>query len=668
MKIKLTKKDKSLFLFILSLIVILWGIFSFFSFLVSNFSSNSSNISKIAVNDKNKWFNVSRPLKVGDLEDRVILLDFWTYACVNCIQALPEIKALEKEYGSKLTVIGVHSAKFVNEKDSKAIRKAILKYDINHPVINDDNLKIWNSFKISSWPSFVLINPKGNIIATYVGEEDIPRLKSEVKEVISKFKYQLNRASLPIMLEGANLIGNVLDFPTKLEYSSNFSYQKYKNPALFIANSGANNIIVSSLSGDIIVKIGSKVDGFLDGDFSEASFSAPQGLLYDNGKLYVADKGNHALRLIDFKEEKVTTLIGSSKKGSFIDKKTSAKDVDLASPTDIEFFPDKNHIVIANSGTHQILSYDLKKEEVSVLAGSGVEGIEDGKYPKNSLAQTADMDVFNKKLYFVDSKTSSLRVLDSKGEVETLIGKGLFDFGNKDGSKEEALMQHPLGLLVDDTGAYISDSFNHVIRKYSFSSKKISSLVGSKVRGEDLGSAKSTEFDEPEGIKSILGNFYISDSNNNRIVLVNRGTLKSGVLDIMPPLRLSKEGFLEYLPNLQRAPTINVVNDEEISFKININKGWKINENGPSFLNLLELVKNDQANLIATFDWNSIEHNKIKLPKLKIGVDYILQGVIYYCEDKKNSLCYIKSYEQQIIANQESKSKEIEMKLGFDAS
>lgn len=663
-KLNLSKKDKSLLLLIATALVVLWGLYSAISHVFFSATFHSSDISKIITKEKKQWFNTSRPLEISDLKDRIILLDFWTYACVNCIQALPEIKKLEQTFGNKITVIGVHSGKFDNEKDGLSIKKAILKYGINHPVVNDSDFAIWNNFQAQAWPTFILINPNGRIVSTYLGEQGAAEIMPDVKKLVSKFRYQLNRDPLPIMLEKYNVIGNVLNFPSKLSYTSSFSYKSQKLPVLFIANSTQNNIIISSLAGDIITKIGSGNKGFKDGDFFSASFNAPQSLLYNSGKLYVADTGNNALRLIDFKKGKVTTLFGSGKRGDIFEGASEAAgSIDLASPTDIEFFPNNKKIVIANSGTHQILSYDIDKKTVSVLAGNGIEGIDDGKYPNNSLAQTADMSAFGGKLYFVDSETSSLRVIDKSGEVKTLIGKGLFDFGHKNGSKSEALMQHPLGLTVDDTGAYISDSFNHSIRKYNFSTKKLYDFLGGKTKGDKLGAKNDIEFDQPEGIVSILDNFYIVDSNNNRIVVVNRKNLKSKLLDVMPPLQLQKESFLQYLPNLQKVDKIKIKSESEITLKINIEKGWKINKMGPSFINLLDPVKSNQANLISTFDWHSVMEKVIKLPKLEEG-DYVLQGTIYYCEDKKNALCYIKSYEQKIVADDDVDNVEIELKLG----
>lgn len=219
-------------------------------------------------------------------------------------------------------------------------------------------------------------------------------------------------------------------------------------------------------------------------------------------------------------------------------------------------------------------------------------------------------------------------------------------------ANKDAGLQHPLGLSVDDTGAYVVDSFNNKIRKFDFNSKQLRDFAGSKIG-----------FDEPDGIVAVLDRFYVVDTNNNRVLAVNRGNSEAEVLDVMPPLRLPKEGFLEYLPNLHSLEKISVKKDEEIAFKIEMKDGWKINGEGPSFVNLLELTSEKQADMVASFDWNSIKNKEMKLPKLSSGKNYLLQGTIYYCEDKKGALCYVKSYEQNMSADGDGAS-EIKITLG----
>lgn len=641
------KKNISLILLISASLIAVWVLFKTLSSIYFAINSKSLDLAETIIkqDNHNQWLNLADDLKVSDLKNRVILLDFWTYDCVNCLQVNSKIKELEQEFGSKLTVIGVHCSNFESAKNTAAVRKAVIKYDIDYPVINDQNLAICNSFKPESienieLPTAILLDYHGQVSRKYIGRNDINKhLKEDVSKLIAKYNYRLNRDLLPILLEKNKITGHVLSFPTRLEYVKDFEYNGARFPAMFIANSGKNNIIISSMAGEIIATIGSLRQGFDDGDFDTASFDLPNGMVYKNHKLYVADTNNDAIRVVDFKENKVSTLIAGE-----ISNQNDSSAITLSSPTDIKFYPDADNIIIASAGNNQILQYDLTKQTSKIIAGDGQNGIKDGKYPQNSLAQTSSLAVFGQKIYFVDAKSSSLRVIDKDGTLTTLAAKGVAE-------SEKSLLEHPLSLTVDDTGIYIADSYNNSIKKYDFSSHKINNFIGTKNSGNNLGSKGNTEFDEPNGIVSVIDKFYIADSNNDRIVVINRGNLKSSILNVMPPLRLPKDGLLEYLPNLQKLKNIEVNAKELVTIKINLPSGYKINELGPSFINLLKLTKNNQADLIANFDWRVIKNREIKLPKLNIGKNYILQGTIYYCSNQANSLCFINSYEQKISAS-----------------
>ncbi len=663
MAIKISQKDKSLILFIITVFVVLWFAFSFLTNLIFSsafFKSDASKIISLYDDEEQRWLNLARKLEKKDLKSRIILLDFWTHSCVNCLHAIPEIKQLEKEFGNKILVIGVHSGKFENEKDIESIRKAVLRYKIHHPVINDSMLKIWNEFEINARPTFVLIDPRGRVKETYIGENDIKYARKDIKKLVEKYRYHLNRDELPILLEKNKIIKTVLNYPTKISYSKNFAYKSYSGPAFFVANSARNSVIVAKENGEIITQIGLKDSGLQDGIFDVARFNFPSGILYSDGVLYVADTQNHALRAINFKSGRVETLIGNKEMGQVLKGETDALNFSLALPLDLEFFGDKNKIAIANSGTNQILLFDVKTKKIKPLAGSGIEGNVDGKFPKNSLAQTSSLSFYDDKLYFIDSSTSSLRVYEKDGNVRTLIGNNISDFGgHKNGDKKTALMQHPLDLFVNKNGIYISDSFNHKIRKYQFNSKEIKDLFGDK-RGNSIG--EDAEFDEPDGVVVVDNNMFVVDANNNRIVKINFDKMKSSLLNVMPPLQLPHEGFLQYLPNLNVVKKA-LVKSEGVEIKINFaEESYKINEKGPSFINLLELVSENKANLIKTFDWNLIKNDEIKLPDLQKNKKYILQGTIYFCEDKINALCFIASYEQEIeVVNDGEKIIKIEL-------
>ncbi len=661
-KMKISKKDISFILFLISSLIVIWVCCSALSHLYFAARFKSLDLSKLIIKEDNtdKWLNLARDLKISDLKNRVILLDFWAYDCVNCLQVNSKIKELEQKLGSKLAVIGVHCARFDASKDVKEIRKAIIKHDIDYAIINDQNLAVCNNFKANQLPTAIIIDPHGEISNNYVGNNEIEkRLEKDLKKMITKYNYQLNREQLPILLEKNKINGHVLASPTKLEYAADFEYNRVKRPVIFIANSGKNNIIISSLSGEIIAKIGSNHPGFEDGDLESSSFNFPNGLIYKNHKLYVADTNNNAIRIVDFNENKVSTLIADQIPAQDDEK----NNINLSSPTDLKFYPDAENIIIASAGTNQILQYNLEKQTAKIIAGNSEDGIVDGKYPKNSLSQTLALAVFHSKIYFIDAKSSALRVIDQNGEVTTLIGQGILKFGNQNGDKSEALMQHPSGLVVDDTGVYITDSYNHIIKKYDFLNHKISNFFGAKNKGDNIGSKEKTEFDEPSGVISLLDKFYIADSNNDRIVIVNRGDFKATILNVMPPLKIIKEGLLEYLPNLQKLENLKVSAKEQVSLKINLPNNYKINESAPSFINLLALTKKNQADLVVNFDWNAVRNKEIKLPILDAKKDYLLQGTIYYCNIQPNSLCYISSYEQKIKAINSEKNNLININL-----
>ena len=110
-----------------------------------------------------EWLNTDQPLALdGNLKGHVVVLDFWTYCCINCMHILPDLEYLEQKYADQpVMVIGVHSAKFETEREAENIRQAIQRYRIHHPVIVDQDFAVWNSFGASAWPTFAIIDSSG---------------------------------------------------------------------------------------------------------------------------------------------------------------------------------------------------------------------------------------------------------------------------------------------------------------------------------------------------------------------------------------------------------------------------------------------------------------------------------------------------------------------------
>ncbi len=590
-----------------------------------------TNIHK-AIVQETEWLNVSRPLTAEDLRGRILLIDFWTFCCINCMHVIPDLHYLEKKFGGKLTVIGVHSAKFANERDQENIRNAVLRYGIEHPVVNDAGFRIWKSFGVQAWPTLLLINPKGGIEEVYSGEGHREDLERDIAGLIEEYEKELSMDPLPFAPEAIKASPSALQFPGKFIYEKDIEGA----PAFFVSDSGNNRVLGVRSSGDIFLSIGGDKAGFLDGDFKRAAFYNPQGLLYRDGMLYVADTGNHALRKIDFREKRVSTIAGTGEQA--YDRRVSDKDAlktKLASPWDLAFYPSDAFIAIAMAGTHQLWTYDIKNGTVSVLAGNGRESIDDGRYPYNSLSQPSGLAVYDEKLYFVDSETSSLRVLEN-GEISTLIGTGLFDFGLADGPQGKGLMQHPLGVYADATGVYVADSYNHAIRHYDPKTGVLSTISGDGKRGP---------LNEPNDILRVNGALYVLDTNNHAIRVLWNDAITT--LEVMYPGVAPVLSPAGDFPNLLPSEPLDVKAGWPVMGAVGLPDGWKINAEAPSRLSLFTAA----GKHLASYETKALAALRVALPELAANQEYVLQGTLYYCEDRVGALCLIQSVHQEIRSN-----------------
>ena len=450
--------------------------------------------------DADRWINLQRPLAAGELNDRLVLLDFWTFCCINCIQALPTLNEIHKNYGDKASIIGVHSGKFGNEKTAEPILRAIGRYQINHAVYNDDDFSVWKNYDVKGWPTQILLDTQGQEIWRYFGEapyEDIDR-------ALAKVNPEYNTAALPIKKTQKIADNSAFYYPSKIIALKGIGYA--------LADSGHNQISILNAQGQVL--------------HNYTGFNAPQGMAYDDktNLIYVADTGNHQLKSIDLKRKKVNVLSGTQRRGAIINaQRRKANKTALASPWDLALFD--GDLIIANAGSHQLLRYEIKDKKISAFAGNGTESIDDGRYPDNSLSQPSALAVMGAYLYFLDSETSSLRRMDKNGVVETLLGHGLFDFGYRDGTKANALLQHPLGLEADSDNnrLFIADSYNHVIRIYDVQSGYLQTISGTPERfGTGALTTDKIQYHEPNDV--LLkpdGGLIIVDTNNHRVMELN---------------------------------------------------------------------------------------------------------------------------------------------------
>jgi len=479
------------------------------------------------------WFNTDHPLFLKDLRGRVVILDFWTYCCINCLHILPDLKYLEQKYQDSLTVIGVHSAKFDNEKEAENIRQAILRYDIEHPVLVDTNFDVWQHYAVRAWPTLVVIDPQGYVIGSVAGEGNRDTLDQLISQIIDEHqeKGTTNFHQLSLTLEKQRQpLTTPLAFPGKVLADE-------AGQRLFIADSSHHRLVVSSLSGEVQYVIGTGKSGLTDGSFSEAQFFAPQGMALDakNQWLYVADTENHCIRQIDLEAQQVKTIAGTGEQSHQIRPHCGAAlETALNSPWDLAKVD--NRLLIAMAGCHQIWEMQLETSRVSTYAGTGAEACVDGTLAEAAFAQPSGLTTDGRELYVADSEVSSIRgvgIVDNR-PVRTVCGSGeLFGFGDVDGKGLEARLQHCLGVEYSKNYLWVADSYNHKIKRVDPCTGSCQTVLGDGTAGYQDGQGTATRFCEPSGVSAIANHLYIADTNNHVIRHVDLGTLQVTTLQFL---------------------------------------------------------------------------------------------------------------------------------------
>ena len=456
------------------------------------------------------WFNTTESLTLEKLRGKIVLLDFWTYCCINCIHVLPDLKKLEQKYRDELVVVGVHCAKFPNERNAKNIREAISRYEIEHPVVNDHTFTVWKSYNVRAWPTFVLIDPEGKMVGAVSGEGNWDFLNEAIGALAKecKAKGTLKTGILPQLKPETSVEKNILSYPGKIIVDA--SGQK-----LFISDSNHNRILLADSNGHVMETIGSGHIGVNDGKFSEATFNHPQGMCLVDENLFVADTENHAIRKIDLKNKTVTTVAGTGKQAAPFATPGDPMTTHLNSPWDLAAF--ENKIFIAMAGSHQIWMYDLDENQIGPFAGTGQESRVDGPLASSCFAQPSGLAIDGHKLYVADSETSAIRKIDlGTGEVTTLVGIALFDFGDEDGSGDQVRLQHPIGVHAYGGKLFIADTYNHKIKFLDPSTRTCMTVLGTGKPGRSTGNDPA--FYEPCGLCVAQPYLYIADTNNHRIL------------------------------------------------------------------------------------------------------------------------------------------------------
>ncbi|MFG2384212.1 thioredoxin-like domain-containing protein [Streptomyces avermitilis] len=421
---------------------------------------------------KGGWLNTGdQQYTLADLRGRIVILDFWTFCCINCLHVLDELRELEEKHRDTVVIIGVHSPKFVHEAEHQAVVDAVERYGVEHPVLDDPELATWKQYAVRAWPTLVVIDPEGYVVAQHAGEGHAHAIAALVAELEAEHeaKGTLRRGDGPYVAPEPE--PTVLRFPGKalLLPSGNF----------LVSDTTRHQLVELAADGESVVRrIGSGIRGFADGSAEVASFSEPQGMtLLDEGVVVVADTVNHALRRLDLATGEVMTLAGTGRQW-WQGSPTSgpAREVDLSSPWDVAVFG--GWVWIAMAGVHQLWTYDPAAGTVAVGAGTTNEGLVDGPGEEAWFAQPSGLAATADRLWLADSETSALRWVDLDGAVHTAVGTGLFDFGHRDGAAEQALFQHPLGVTaLPDGSVAVSDTYNHALRRYDPATGEVTTLA-----------------------------------------------------------------------------------------------------------------------------------------------------------------------------------------------
>ncbi|MFJ6720885.1 NHL domain-containing thioredoxin family protein [Streptomyces sp. NPDC091259] len=445
---------------------------------------------------KGGWLNTGgKDLTLADFRGRVLILDFWTFCCINCLHVLDELRELEEKHRDTVVIVGVHSPKFAHEAEHAAVVDAVERYEVHHPVLDDPELATWKQYAVRAWPTLVVIDPEGYVVAQHAGEGHAHAIERLVEELEAEHaaKGTLRRGDGPYV--APEPVASDLRFPGKalLLPSGNF----------LVSDSTRHQLVEIGADGESVVRrVGSGERGFTADAFSE-----PQGLaLLPDGRVVVADTVNHALRTYDPVTGAVETVAGTGRQW-WQGSATSgpALDVDLSSPWDVAWW--QGRVWIAMAGVHQLWTWDPAAGTVAVAAGTTNEGLVDGPAAEAWFAQPSGLAATEDRLWVADSETSALRYLEAEGEgyvVRTAVGTGLFDFGHRDGDAAEALLQHPLGVTaLPDGSVAVCDTYNHALRRFDPATGEVSTLA--------------TDLREPSDAVLVDGDIVVVESARHRL-------------------------------------------------------------------------------------------------------------------------------------------------------
>lgn len=446
-----------------------------------------------------------------------MILHFWTFCCINCMHCLAQLREVEEAFPNEVTVISVHSAKFPRERFTESVREAVLRYGIDHPVVNDRNLQTWKEYAVRAWPTVIFIDPENRVITRHEGEIHPEAVKKLLGEMIEEFDSKGLLTHQPIHFTLAPTTKSTLAFPAKLAVDPQAN-------RLFVSDSGHHRILDLDLTGRIRRAFGSGQQGAEDGPTERASFNRPQGITLHGDQLFVADTDNHLIRLVNLETETVETIAGTGQQAGLVASPTrgDAREISLSSPWDLVYT--NKRLYIAMAGLHQIYVHYLDRKAVEPFAGTGHEGLVDGSRSESFFAQPNGLALHEGyTLFIADSETSAVRAIDLSRAyyVNTLVGTGLFEFGDIDGIGNDVRLQHVQAVCYVNGLVYLADTYNNRIKVLNPQTREVKSFAGNGESGFADGIGEEARFNEPGGLAYAENKLYVADTNNHAIRVID---------------------------------------------------------------------------------------------------------------------------------------------------
>ncbi len=410
------------------------------------------------------WLNAS-PASLHELRGRPVVLAFVNAASAWCTQHLQELALWQARNPGKLQVLVLQVPRFDCERQPQRSLKLLRRNGSTFPALLDADWAAWQRYGIESWPTLLLVDAAGRERGRIAGlGGDLERALSGLCE------------DLPASLEDDPRLAESLPEPRlSLRFPAAVAASAER---LFIADSGHHRILECNHAGRVIRQFGMGTADFIDGPGDQAAFNRPQGLALERDFLYVADTGNHALRCINLLSGTVDTLCGNGRAGDALEGPVASSGTPLNHPVALAVAANQVHIACA--GDNRVWSYDLGRGELSLRAGTGRLEMRDGNARSMAaFAQPVGLAAVQQVLYVCDALGSAVRSLQLRSDlVQTLVGQGMWDFGDADGPRSSARLQHPLGIALsaDAPLLWIADSGNGSLRTLRLGGGELSTV------------------------------------------------------------------------------------------------------------------------------------------------------------------------------------------------